>query len=97
MPGTAQTPLPGTAQTPPGTADSSLYNIPTGGTPITPNEYNSANENDVPDVKPAQGRPSPYMVNIAICLVCQSANLNNYPNIFNKFSSYDILGLEVQL
>nr|GMD69376.1 transcription initiation factor IIA large subunit-like [Ipomoea batatas] len=61
LPGTAQTPLPGTAQTPPGTADSSLYNIPTGGTPITPNEYSTVNENDIPDVKPAQGRPSPYM------------------------------------
>lgn len=61
LPGTAQTPLPGTAQTP-GTVDSSLYNIPTGGTPITPNEYSSVNDSGgAPDVKPGHGRPSPYM------------------------------------
>ncbi|XP_051134595.1 transcription initiation factor IIA large subunit-like isoform X2 [Andrographis paniculata] len=71
LPGTAQTPLPGMPQTPlPGTtptpltgSDSgSLYNIPTGGTPITPNEYTSNNENGgVPEVKGGQGRPSSYM------------------------------------
>lgn len=55
----AQTPLPGTAQTPlPGTADNS-YNIPTGGTPITPNDYPPMNENGVHEMK--AGRPSPYM------------------------------------
>ncbi|KAK4419871.1 Transcription initiation factor IIA subunit [Sesamum alatum] len=62
LPGMAQTPLPGTAPTPlPGTDSSSLYNIPTGGTPITPNEYTSTNENGVPEVKAGPGRPSPYM------------------------------------
>ncbi|KAJ9548304.1 hypothetical protein OSB04_020847 [Centaurea solstitialis] len=50
----AQTPLPGTAPTPlPGTLDNS-YNIPTGGTPITPNDYPPVNEDGA-------GRPSPYM------------------------------------
>lgn len=72
LPGTAQTPLPGMAQTPlPGAAltplsgneSGSLYNIPTGGTPITPNEYTSANENGgVPEIKAGPGRPNPYMV-----------------------------------
>ncbi|KAK1428701.1 hypothetical protein QVD17_17540 [Tagetes erecta] len=53
-----QTPLPGVAPTPlPGTVDSS-YNIPTGGTPITPSDYSSINENGVAD---QAGRPSPYM------------------------------------
>ncbi|KAL2489012.1 Transcription factor IIA [Forsythia ovata] len=64
LPGTARTPLPGTAQTPlPGTADnSSFYNISTGGTPITPNEYSSALDNGgVPEMKGGAGRPSPYM------------------------------------
>lgn len=62
LPGTAQTPLPGTAQTP-GTVDSSLYNIPTGGTPITPNEYSTVNDSGgASEVKPGHGRPSPYMV-----------------------------------
>ncbi|KAI3450332.1 hypothetical protein Pfo_006997 [Paulownia fortunei] len=63
LPGMAQTPLPGTAQTPlPGSDSGSLYNIPTGGTPITPNEYASSNENGgVPEIKAAPGRPSPYM------------------------------------
>ncbi|CAH9115678.1 unnamed protein product [Cuscuta epithymum] len=61
LPGTAQTPLPGTAQTPMATTDNAMFNIPTGGTPITPNDYSSTNENDVIDVKPAQGRPSPFM------------------------------------
>uniref|UniRef100_A0A5B7A6R8 Transcription initiation factor IIA large subunit n=1 Tax=Davidia involucrata TaxID=16924 RepID=A0A5B7A6R8_DAVIN len=61
LPGTAQTPLPGTVQTPlPGTADSSPYNIPTGGTPITPNDYPAVNDNGgVNEMK--AGRPSPYM------------------------------------
>lgn len=71
LPGTAQTPLPGMAQTPSsGTAQTPLsgsdsgplYNITTGGTPITPNEYTSNNENGgVPEVKAGAGRPSPYM------------------------------------
>lgn len=53
-----QTPLPGTAPTPlPGTMDN--YNIPTGGTPITPSDYPSINENGVSDGK--VGRPSTYM------------------------------------
>ncbi|KAI3788080.1 hypothetical protein L2E82_00724 [Cichorium intybus] len=53
-----QTPLPGTAPTPlPGTMDN--YNIPTGGTPITPSDYPSINENGVSDGK--SGRPSTYM------------------------------------
>ncbi|XP_052185488.1 transcription initiation factor IIA large subunit-like isoform X2 [Diospyros lotus] len=69
LPGTAQTPLPGTAQTPlsgadqtplPGTTDSSMYNIPTGGTPITPNDYAAVNDHgDVKEMK--AGRPSPHM------------------------------------
>ncbi|XP_024974621.1 transcription initiation factor IIA large subunit-like [Cynara cardunculus var. scolymus] len=55
----AQTPLPGTAPTPlPGTVDNS-YNIPTGGTPITPSDYSSLNENGASDGK--AGRPSTYM------------------------------------
>ncbi|CAA3025402.1 transcription initiation factor IIA large subunit-like isoform X1 [Olea europaea var. sylvestris] len=64
VPGMARTPLPGTAQTPlPGTADNnSYYNIHTGGTPITPNEYSSANDNGgVPEMRGGAGRPSPYM------------------------------------
>ncbi|PIN05291.1 RNA polymerase II transcription initiation factor TFIIA, large chain [Handroanthus impetiginosus] len=63
LPGVAQTPLPGTAQTPLTGSDSgSLYNIPTGGTPITPSEYTSVNENGgVPEMKGGPGRPSPYM------------------------------------
>ncbi|KAL8055938.1 hypothetical protein ABFX02_04G087700 [Erythranthe guttata] len=63
LPGMAQTPLPGTAQTPLTGSDSgSLYNIPTGGTPITPNEYVSPNDNvGVSEVKAGPGRPSPYM------------------------------------
>lgn len=53
-----QTPLPGTAPTPlPGTMDN--YNIPTGGTPITPSDYPSINDNGVSDSK--AGRPSTYM------------------------------------
>lgn len=53
-----QTPLPGTAPTPlPGTMDN--YNIPTGGTPITPSDYPSINENGVSDGK--SGRPNTYM------------------------------------
>lgn len=62
LPGTAQTPLPGTAQTPlPGTVDSSMYNIPTGGTPITPNDYSALYDSGgVNELK--AGRPSPYMV-----------------------------------
>ncbi|PSS14227.1 Transcription initiation factor IIA large subunit like [Actinidia chinensis var. chinensis] len=61
LPGTAQTPLPGTAQTPlPGTVDSSMYNIPTGGTPITPNDYPALYDSGgVNELK--AGRPSPYM------------------------------------
>ncbi|XP_071720444.1 transcription initiation factor IIA large subunit-like [Rutidosis leptorrhynchoides] len=56
MPG--QTPLPGTAPTPlPGTMDNS-YNIPTGGTPITPSDYSSVNENGAQD---KANRPSTYM------------------------------------
>ncbi|KAL8260401.1 hypothetical protein R6Q59_028354 [Mikania micrantha] len=54
----AQTPLPGSAPTPlPGTMDNS-YNIPTGGTPITPSDYTSINENGALN---NAGRPSPYM------------------------------------
>lgn len=66
LPGTAQTPLPGTVQTPlPGTADSSMYNIPTGGTPITPNDYPAVNDQGgVTEMKP--GRPNPYMVDAII-------------------------------
>ncbi|XP_057475073.1 transcription initiation factor IIA large subunit-like [Actinidia eriantha] len=61
LPGTAQTPLPGTVQTPlPGTADSSMYNISTGGTPITPNDYSALYDSvGVNELK--AGRPSPYM------------------------------------
>ncbi|KAL3829077.1 hypothetical protein ACJIZ3_017879 [Penstemon smallii] len=63
LPGMAQTPLPGTAQTPlPGSDTSSMYNIPTGGTPITPNEFTSSYGNgSVPEMKGGPGRPSPYM------------------------------------
>ncbi|XP_047270091.1 transcription initiation factor IIA large subunit isoform X6 [Capsicum annuum] len=64
LPGTVQTPLPGTAQTPlPGTADSSsLYNIPTGGTPFTPSDYSPLNDTGVAaEVKTGPGRPSPFM------------------------------------
>ncbi|KAK4407688.1 Transcription initiation factor IIA subunit [Sesamum angolense] len=68
LPGMAQTPLPGTAPTPlPGSDSSSLYNIPTGGTPITPNEYTSTNENGVPEQPPSawiNQRP-PLDVNVA--------------------------------
>ncbi|KAL8258754.1 hypothetical protein R6Q59_026707 [Mikania micrantha] len=54
----AQTPLPGTAQTPlPGTMENS-YNLPTGGTPISPSDYSSINENGASD---KAGRPSTYM------------------------------------
>lgn len=54
-----QTPLPGTAPTPlPGTMDNS-YNIPTGGTPITPSDYTPVNENGALDGN--AGRPSTYM------------------------------------
>ncbi|KAI3802097.1 hypothetical protein L1987_30222 [Smallanthus sonchifolius] len=54
----AQTPVPGTAQTPlPGTMDNS-YNIPIGGTPITPSDYSSINENGASNIA---GRPSTYM------------------------------------
>ncbi|KAL6506201.1 hypothetical protein OROGR_024382 [Orobanche gracilis] len=72
LPGNGQTPLPvtasmsmpGAAQTPlPGSDSGSLYNIPTGSTPITPNEYASTNESGgVPDIKTRPGRPSPYML-----------------------------------
>ncbi|XP_051113367.1 transcription initiation factor IIA large subunit-like isoform X2 [Andrographis paniculata] len=63
LPGMSQTPLPGTAPTPLSGLDSgSLYSIPTGGTPITPNEYTSNNENGgVPEINAGHGRPSPYM------------------------------------
>ncbi|KAI3461564.1 hypothetical protein Pfo_018227 [Paulownia fortunei] len=62
LPGMAQTPLPGTAQTHPGSDSNSLYNIPTGGTPITPNEYSSTIDNGgVPEIKAGPGRPGPYM------------------------------------
>ncbi|XP_057789878.1 transcription initiation factor IIA large subunit-like [Salvia miltiorrhiza] len=63
LPGMAQTPLPGTAQTPlPGNDSSPLYNISTGGTPITPNDYASPNENGgVPEIKGGLGRPSQFM------------------------------------
>ncbi|KAG8387900.1 hypothetical protein BUALT_Bualt02G0069500 [Buddleja alternifolia] len=63
LPGLAQTPLPATAQTPlPGSDSGSLYNIPTGGTPITPNEYTSTNDNGgIPEIKAGPGRPGPYM------------------------------------
>nr|XP_043610566.1 transcription initiation factor IIA large subunit [Erigeron canadensis] len=59
----AQTPLPGTAPTPlPGTVDSS-YNIPTGGTPITPSDYSSINENGAADRagRPTGGTPNTFM------------------------------------
>ncbi|GAA0149581.1 general transcription factor [Lithospermum erythrorhizon] len=69
LPGSAQTPLPGTVQTPlpgsaytPGTAD--IFNIPTGGTPITPNDYSPGPGNDaigIQEGKTGFGRPSPYM------------------------------------
>ncbi|KAA8543832.1 hypothetical protein F0562_021991 [Nyssa sinensis] len=60
LPGTVQTPLPGTAQTPlPGTADNSMYNIPTGGTPITPNDYPVNDNGGVTEMK--AGRLSQYM------------------------------------
>ncbi|KAI3497878.1 hypothetical protein L1887_33477 [Cichorium endivia] len=53
-----QTPLPGIAPTPlPRTMDN--YNIPTGGTPITPGDYPSISENGVSDGK--SRRPSAYM------------------------------------
>lgn len=63
-----QTPLQTPIQTPlPGTADSSMYNIPTG-----PSDYPTPTSNEgvgVPnDIKPGVGRPSPYMV-FAILLV----------------------------
>ncbi|KAK3018625.1 hypothetical protein RJ639_003494 [Escallonia herrerae] len=59
LPGMGQTPLPGTAQTPlPGTSDSSLYNIPTGGTPITPNDYPAVHDSGG---ETKAGRPSQYM------------------------------------
>lgn len=66
LPGMAQTPLPGTAQTPlPGNDSSSYYNIPTGGTPITPNDYSSNNENGGEgQIKAGAGRPSQYMVSL---------------------------------
>ena len=64
LPGMAHTPLPGAAQTPlPGNDSNPFYNIPTGGTPITPNDYASPNENSgVPDVRGGLGRPSQFMV-----------------------------------
>lgn len=63
LPGMVQTPLPGTAQTP--ESDSaSLYNIPTGGTPITPNEFTSANDNGGVLDKAGAGKPNPYMVSL---------------------------------
>lgn len=73
LPGTVQTPLPGTAQTPlPGTADSSsLYNIPTGGTPFTPSDYSPLNDTGVAaEVKTGPGRPSPFMVGFSLSLLC---------------------------
>ncbi|CAI9759158.1 unnamed protein product [Fraxinus pennsylvanica] len=80
LPGTAQTPLPGSAQTPlPGMAQSpltgmsdssSLYNIHTGGTPITPDEYSSLNDNGgIPSTKAGSSRPSPYMVSFALAFL----------------------------
>ncbi|KAI3514112.1 hypothetical protein L1887_12431 [Cichorium endivia] len=54
-----QTPLPGTAPTPlPGTVVSS-YDIPTGGTPFTPNDYPPVNNNGASESR--SGRPSPNM------------------------------------
>ncbi|XP_041992581.1 transcription initiation factor IIA large subunit-like isoform X2 [Salvia splendens] len=63
LPGTAQTPLPGTAPTPlPGNDSSPYFSIPTGGTPITPNEYSSNNDNGGEgQMRAGAGRPSPYM------------------------------------
>ncbi|KAL1558042.1 transcription initiation factor IIA large subunit-like isoform X1 [Salvia divinorum] len=63
LPGTAQTPLPGTAPTPlPGNDSSPYFSIPTGGTPITPNEYSSNNDNGGEgQMRTGAGRPSPYM------------------------------------
>lgn len=79
LPGMAQTPLPGTAQTPlTGSDGGSLYNMPTGGTPITPNEYGSTNENGgVSELKAGPGRPSPYMVSSSIHFCCWGA-LNSF-------------------
>ncbi|KAI3754518.1 hypothetical protein L1987_54303 [Smallanthus sonchifolius] len=53
-----QTPLPGTAPTPLLGTMENLYNMPTGGTPITPSDYSSINENGASD---RVGRPSAYM------------------------------------
>ncbi|GJV38884.1 transcription factor IIA, alpha/beta subunit [Tanacetum coccineum] len=55
-----QTPLPGTTSTPlSGIVDTS-YNIPTMGTPITPNDYPRAVRNGT--LRNPSGRPSPHMV-----------------------------------
>lgn len=73
LPGTVQTPLPGTAQTPlPGNDNSPLYNISTGGTPMTPNDFASPSDNGgVPEMKGGLGRPSQFMVSpsFEICLL----------------------------
>ncbi|XP_073054789.1 transcription initiation factor IIA large subunit-like [Primulina eburnea] len=63
LPGMAQTPLHGVARTPlPGTDVGSLFDDSVGGTPITPNEFSSANNNGgVLDIKTGVGRPNPYM------------------------------------
>lgn len=68
LPGMAQTPLPGTAQTPLAgiaqtplleSTDSPMYNIPTGGTPISSSDYPSLNENgSIHEKKLGRG---PYM------------------------------------
>lgn len=66
LPGTAQTPLPGAAQTPlPGNDSSPFYNIPTGGTPVTPNDFASPSENGgVPNIRGGLGRPNQFMVSL---------------------------------
>lgn len=64
LPGMAHTPLHGVARTPlPGTDGGPLFDDSVGGTPITPNEFSSSNNNGgVPDTKTGVGRPNPYMV-----------------------------------
>ena len=61
-----QTPIPQTPiQTPlPGTADNSMYNIPTG-----PSDYpSSGNESGVNNNEIKGGRPGPYMVKLMLRL-----------------------------
>ncbi|KAJ8439852.1 hypothetical protein Cgig2_003918 [Carnegiea gigantea] len=61
------TPLQTPIQTPmPGTADSSMYNIPTG-TSDCPTPASNEGANGPNDIKPVAGRPSPYMTWIFSC------------------------------